>query len=131
MRSVPNAHFGGELVRSNPLWEHTGTRRIAETLEILVKYDGHTHHQYEGIDYLRTFVDAGDEIAQVHSEAETEIGQSTEHKAQGHEDLGTHPLNYETVQEAAEAIDERAYAYDDTEARVGDTILGREARHGD
>ena len=77
MRGVPNAHLGGKFPRSDPLREHSRARRIAETLEILVQDYGNAHHDDEHIHELRSLVNSGYIIGEIHSETETEVGGCT------------------------------------------------------
>ena len=127
---VPYAHLCGELTRSNPLREHAGARRIAEALEILVEHYGNTHDQNEHVDKLRTLVHTGNQVAEVNSEAESEIGKGAEEQTYSHKDLGADLLHDEAVDKTAEAVNQRAYCYDDTETGVGNAILSRKTRHG-
>ena len=131
VRSVPDTHLGAQLVRRDPLREHTRARRITAALEILVEHYRDAHHEDEHIDKLRAFVYTGDGITQVHAEAEAEVGGGAEEEADGHEHFRADLLHYETVDEAAEAVDQRAYGDDDTETGVADAVFGREARHSD
>ena len=79
MRGVPDTHLGAQLVRRDPLREHTRARRITAALEILVEHYRDAHHEDEHVDELRAFVDAGDEVAEVHAEAEAEDKKETRH----------------------------------------------------
>ena len=128
---VPDAHLGGQFTGRDPLRKHPGARRESHPLEILVEHDGHSHHQNQHFHELRAFVHPGDPVAQVHSEAEANIRSSTQDEANSHEGLGAHTLHHEPVQEAAQAINQRANRYHDTEAGIRNAVLGGEAGHGD
>ena len=131
MGGIPDTHLCGQLTGSDPLGQHPGAGGKAHPLEILIENDGHTHHQDQHVHELRPLMHSGNPVADVHSEAEAKVCRSAEDQANSHESLGAHPFHHESVQEAAEAVDERADGYHYAEAGVGDAVLGRQARHGD
>ena len=64
-------------------------------------------------------------------EAECEAGQCAEQQAERHVIACIHAVGYQTVDETRQTVDESHHGQNDTEARVGDAVLGRKTGHGE
>ena len=129
VRGIPYRHLGRQLRWVNPMGQHTCTRRITQTLEILVQDDRDTHQQNQHIDHLRALGHTCNCVAQVVTATERNICRRAQQQTDSHHRAGADLIDHKTIDKARKSIDERADTDDDTETCIRNAVFGCQSGH--